>query len=72
MILFRPKLLKYVLLKFNDNELPLNQSFIISITLLISSLNFEGLGFAIIMMCHLQIEPVLMGSYYVQVNIYID
>jgi hypothetical protein len=40
---------KQVLSKFNDNELPLKQSFILSITLLISSLNFEGQGFAIIM-----------------------
>jgi len=33
-----------------DNGLPLNQSFILSIVLLISSLNFEGLGFAVIML----------------------
>jgi hypothetical protein len=35
--------------KFNDNELPLNQSFILSIIMLIYSLNFDGLGFVIIM-----------------------
>ena len=42
--------IKRVLSQFNDNELPLNQSFISSIILLISSLNFEGLGFAIIIL----------------------
>jgi len=39
---------KWVLSKFNDNELPLNQSFILSVMLLISYL--EGLGFVIIML----------------------
>jgi len=33
-----------------DNELPLNESFILSIILVITSLNFEGLGFAVIML----------------------
>jgi len=41
---------KQGLSKFNDNELPLKQSFIISIIMLISYLNFEELGFAIIML----------------------
>jgi hypothetical protein len=39
-----------VLSKLNDNELPLNQSFILSIIMLISSLNFGGLGFVITML----------------------
>jgi len=41
---------KWVLSKFNDNELLLNESFISSITLLISSLNSEVLWFAIIIL----------------------
>jgi len=40
---------KQVLSKLNDNDLPLKQSFILSI-MSKSSLNFEGLGFAIIML----------------------
>ena len=40
----------YILSKFNDNELSLNCSFVLSIILLISSLNFAVLGFVIIML----------------------